>query len=171
MSNENTRTDDTDPWERLPEETTKAYHAFCCYRDIRPHRRSLIAAYREYRNNPKAKHASAHFQTWAREHAWAERAAAWDSHRRDTELDLVAGHRADILTAAHKQILDILTDQGGTLSSLGVDERIRYLKELRQLVASLGAGHGPGADGDDDYEYENPWFQTGQAADSPDLPA
>jgi hypothetical protein len=60
---------DTDPWERLPDETSKAYAAFRQYRDLGPTRTvtamsgvSQISAGR-----------------WARQHRWPARAAAWDA--------------------------------------------------------------------------------------------
>lgn len=59
----------TDPWERLPDETSLAYAAFRQYRDLGP-TRTVDAM-------PTVSAHSA--QRWSRRHRWIERAHAWDA--------------------------------------------------------------------------------------------
>jgi hypothetical protein len=75
------------PWDRLLEESSKAYAAFAIYRDLGP-RRSLDEASRAYHgpipqvtNSSAARRrrgASGQIRTWAQRWNWSARARAWD---------------------------------------------------------------------------------------------
>jgi len=75
------------PWDRLPEESSKAYAAFSIFRDLGP-RRSLDEASRAYHGpSPQVTHSSAargrrgasgQIRTWAQRWNWTARARAWD---------------------------------------------------------------------------------------------
>jgi hypothetical protein len=68
-------------WERLPNESAKAYKAFCHYRDTEPRDRALARTYREVSNKPSARRASGRFHTWQRLYDWVERAREYDAHK------------------------------------------------------------------------------------------
>lgn len=74
-----------DPWERLPDETSKAYAAFRSYRDLGPTRvlDGLTTVSRQ----------SA--QRWSRRHHWSNRAQAWDAEA----YRLEDAHRLDAIRA------------------------------------------------------------------------
>lgn len=60
-------------WDRVEGESAKAYAAFCKYRDLKPDRRSLNAAYGGGR-------APGYWAEWSSQFRWVERAAAYDAH-------------------------------------------------------------------------------------------
>lgn len=69
------KTEETIPWERQAGETSKAYAAFCAYRDLGPSR-SIPKAYQTHTN-------LGHFTTlkaWSAEYNWVERAQAYDDY-------------------------------------------------------------------------------------------
>jgi|SRR6185503_3316874 len=67
------------PWDRLRNESAKAYAAFVAYRDAGADR-SVIGAYRQTKGHPKATQPARLWKAWARDHLWEERAAAYDAH-------------------------------------------------------------------------------------------
>lgn len=73
-------TDDRRPWDRLENETPKAYAAFCVYRDLPTKRRSLDAAYVTAKGlQPDySKRASKAWTLWSAKYDWPARAAAHD---------------------------------------------------------------------------------------------
>ena len=66
------------PWEQQPEETARAYTAFCVFRDLGP-RRTLAAAAAAYYQRA-ADSLERQVDKWSSAHRWVERAAAWDRH-------------------------------------------------------------------------------------------
>jgi hypothetical protein len=67
-------------WDRLENETERAYRAFECYLALPSGERTLLGAYRRHVGNPDAVKPS---DTWSRgssTFAWRERAAAYDDH-------------------------------------------------------------------------------------------
>lgn len=60
------------PWDRQPDETSKAYAAFVTFRDIGPSR-SLPEAYRKHTGKQTAR-AGGTWGVWYRKHHWKERA-------------------------------------------------------------------------------------------------
>lgn len=58
-----------DPWERLPDETPRAYEAFRQYRDLGPLR--TVTALTGVGADSRRR--------WPKAHRWAERAQAWDA--------------------------------------------------------------------------------------------
>lgn len=72
------------PWERQPGEPAKAYAAFCLYRDMPAHARSLRAvADRLYGSGTASKRRRTPGQLfkWSTRWRWVERAAAWDDEQ------------------------------------------------------------------------------------------
>ncbi|CAB4912179.1 unannotated protein [freshwater metagenome] len=77
-----------DPWERQPDETTKAYEAFAMYRD-QGARRSVRAVARE-----SNKHVTL-IGRWSSAHHWVERAAAFDADTQRQEIEAWQKQRRD----------------------------------------------------------------------------
>lgn len=70
------------PWDRLPEESAKAYAAFCIYRGLPLKERSRDIAYRLSRGwaaDVKTL-ASGGWTKWSKDYRWLERASAHDEH-------------------------------------------------------------------------------------------
>lgn len=87
----------TQPWERQPGETTRAWEAFKLYRDMAPAERSMDGAYHLTLTEPQKAAKSRHkapgaWKDWAIDHDWKQRAAAYDrdqERRRRQERDRV----------------------------------------------------------------------------------
>lgn len=71
----------SDPWERLPQETHKAWHAFVAYRTLEGRARSIRKAYRAHTGRQDAKDNPSSWDQWAKRNRWVERCAAWDAHQ------------------------------------------------------------------------------------------
>jgi hypothetical protein len=69
-----------EPWDRIPGEPDKAFHAFECYLDMSYWERKDLYAYRNYVGNPEAPHVSTTWSSWKEEFFWEERARAYDNH-------------------------------------------------------------------------------------------
>ncbi len=67
-------------WDRLSNESGRAYEAFKLYMYMSPAERTVVRAWREWTGNPEAGRPSPFFEGWARDHAWSERARAHDHH-------------------------------------------------------------------------------------------
>lgn len=88
-----------EPWERQKSESTKAFEAFCAYRDMGADR-SLSKVAR------KLSKSKALLQRWSSAYGWVERIKAWDAEQdraaRQAQLDEIKKMRkrhADIATA------------------------------------------------------------------------
>lgn len=69
-----------DPWEKMENETPRAFSAFKVYRDLPAHNRSLAKAVLAlYGKATKSK--LRQFQTWSPRYHWVDRAFAWDVER------------------------------------------------------------------------------------------
>lgn len=82
------------PFDRQPDETSKAYTAFCAYRDLGP-RRSLLEAYRATYDRPRATTLPGHFTNWSTKYSWVERVRAWDDHEAQELAKTREGARAE----------------------------------------------------------------------------
>lgn len=67
------------PWERLENESSKAFQAFCIYRDLGPDR-NLNASYRTFKQSTEPVRAPGFWQDWSSEFRWVERSAAYDDY-------------------------------------------------------------------------------------------
>jgi hypothetical protein len=66
------------PWERQPGESSRAFGAFCVYRDLGPRRSLRAAAEKYYQRSSLA--VLRQCNTWSSAFRWVERASAWDRH-------------------------------------------------------------------------------------------
>lgn len=108
-----TESDDIRPWDRQPGESSKAYEAFCVYRDAGTERTQLLV------ENALGK-SKALVSRWAGAHDWVARSRAWDSMParavqgayEEMARDIAAQHRAlsDKLMARLSRNLDLLPE-------------------------------------------------------------
>jgi hypothetical protein len=88
-------------WEQaLPDETPKAWAAFCSYRDLPPEERGVDQAYRDQcaqsaelkgtgGRKKGTRRAPRHWWNWARRFDWLERAQEYDKHRAESRREKV----------------------------------------------------------------------------------
>lgn len=104
-----------DPWERQEGESTKAYEAFCIYRDLGINR--SIAKVGKVLGKSQAL-----LEGWSSKHGWVERAAQWDSEQdrvaRQQQLDEIKKMRKRHATLAG----DMLMKAAAALKELPEDE-------------------------------------------------
>lgn len=83
------------PWERQPDESSKAFAAFVVYRDLGPSKRSLDAVGRRLADAPVKRKRGAHgtILDWSARYLWVNRASAWDAEQdrigRQAQLDAI----------------------------------------------------------------------------------
>lgn len=88
------------PWERQPEETTKAYEAFCIYRDMgRERSLSKVAE--------KLQKSYTLIGRWSRENGWVERAAKWDDEQDRIEREIAQREQAKAIKDMRKKHADL----------------------------------------------------------------
>jgi hypothetical protein len=63
------------PWDRLPEETSKAYQAFTIYCSMPPNNRSIVKALEKAAKKPSNR---GHWIRWSGHYSWVKRALAHD---------------------------------------------------------------------------------------------
>jgi hypothetical protein len=105
------------PWEQRPGESSRAFGAFCAYRDLGPHR-SLRAAAEKYYNRRTAA-VVRQCNTWSSAFRWVERASAWDRH-----LDAEARRAQE---KARREMAERHAQEARALQSKAV-ERLRALR-------------------------------------------
>src|SRR5215204_3112473 len=67
-------------WDRLENESDRAYRAFECFLNLPSGERTLLGAYRRHVGNSEAAKPSDTWSGWSNAFAWRERAAAYDDH-------------------------------------------------------------------------------------------
>lgn len=76
------------PWERLPDEPTKAYTWFSLYRDMDPKERSMSALATKH-----GRRSTEMFTTWSKRWRWVERVGAYDvwvdSIQREAQIEML----------------------------------------------------------------------------------
>jgi hypothetical protein len=81
-NNNNSAETDHQPWDKLPEETSKAFAAFVIYLRMGPTRNLRAVCEKFYKSGRKAKGGSnmTQISKWSQSNAWVSRAAAHDAH-------------------------------------------------------------------------------------------
>src|SRR5215208_625539 len=115
-------------WDRLENESERAYRAFECFLSLPSGERTLLRAYRQHVDNPDAAKPSDTWSGWANTFAWRERAAAYDDHlarlRRDAyeraieeeaarqarEVEKVRGHYNELMTLSYERAMEWLEE-------------------------------------------------------------
>jgi len=135
------------PWEQLPGESSKAYAAFCLYRD-QGLNRSIEATSRLYHGHsapPESKTASGRrrgasgqIRRWAQRWNWSGRARAWDqelervkwSQQVEASAEMAERHAKEALMLQNKAVerLRLLRPE-----ELGPRETLSYLIEAAKL--------------------------------------
>ena len=88
------------PWERQPEETTKAYEAFCVYRDMGTQRSLSKVA-------EKLQKSDTLMGRWSRENDWVKRAAKWDDEQERIEREIAQREQGKAIREMRKRHADI----------------------------------------------------------------
>jgi hypothetical protein len=133
------------PWEPLPGESSKAYQAFCLYRDLGPGR-SLDQASRDYHRRPdepgsgnqRKPRASGTIRGWALRWNWPGRAQAWD---RELERVHYEKQKAANAEMGERQIREAMMLQQKAVETLrllrpedlGPRDVLHYLVEAAKL--------------------------------------
>jgi hypothetical protein len=97
------------PWERLPDEPDKQFHAFTIFRDL-GHSRTLGEAYRRYADKPDAPKAQGYFIKWAGEWRWQERVEAYDRYMDSAKVEAQKEGYAEQYHERGKTLADIEAD-------------------------------------------------------------
>jgi hypothetical protein len=105
------------PWEQRPGESSRAFGAFCAYRDLGPRRSLRAAAEAFYRRSSAA--VLRQLQTWSATYGWVERGNAWDRH-----LDAEACHAQE---KARREMAERHAQEARGLQSKAL-ERLRSLR-------------------------------------------
>lgn len=123
-------------WERQQGETTKAYAAFCVYRDLGPDR-SLEKVRKEYEKNGK-KISVKFLGRWSAKYNWVERARAYDDYldykkREEQEKAIrdMAERHAKVAMLFQQKVLERL--QGINPSELSPADLARWLDVATKL--------------------------------------
>lgn len=88
------------PWERRENETSKAYEAFCEYRDMGIERSLAKVA-------EKCKKSGSLIGRWSREHGWVDRAAKWDDEQERIEREKAQKEQAKAIREMRKRHADL----------------------------------------------------------------
>ena len=148
-------------WEIQDDESSKAYHAFCHYRDLPPSGRSIDAAYAEHldhcqdkaTNSPETvtkpsprKRAIPSWKHWSVDHTWPSRASWHDSdlalRRRERRAGEVEKAEDELVTLSRSLISRLATRIAGlNVEEIPVDSIPRWLKVVGDLeLKALGRG-------------------------------
>ena len=114
------------PWEQQPGESSRAYGAFCAYRDLGP-RRSLRAAAEKFYGRTAAG-VVRQCTSWSSTFRWVERAQAWDRH-----LDLEARQAQE---EARREMSQRQAQEAKALQAKAV-ERLRGLRPEEMSPADV----------------------------------
>lgn len=96
------RVNTPEPWERREGESTKAYEAFCTYRDMgRERSLSKVAA--------KLQKSETLMGRWSGAYDWVERAAKWDDEQDRIEREIAQKEQAKAIKDMRKRHADLAT--------------------------------------------------------------
>lgn len=89
-----------EPWERRENETSKAYEAFCVYRDMGPDRSMRATAERLGKSQGL-------MEGWSAKHEWVNRASLWDDEQDRIEREIAQREQAKAIKDMRKRHADI----------------------------------------------------------------
>lgn len=121
-------------WERQPGESAKAYHAFCCYRDLGPRDRSLRRVAKTLGHRGLS-----HIERWSSQNRWLERTAAYDDHLDELQRQ---EHQKNLLQLERGELQLIRLLRGGVMRRLlgfdgnGDPEQAVEAIDLNKLTAN-----------------------------------
>lgn len=88
------------PWDRRESESSKAYEAFCIYRDMGTDR-SLAKVAEELSKSEQL------MKRWSYTHGWVERAAKWDDEQDRIEREIAQKEQAKAIRDMRKRHADL----------------------------------------------------------------
>lgn len=94
------RVNTPEPWERRESESTKAYEAFCTYRDM-GRERSLSKV------SEKLQKSETLMGRWSRTYDWVDRAAKWDDEQERIEREIAQKEQAKAIKDMRKRHADL----------------------------------------------------------------
>lgn len=103
------------PWDRRADETTKAYEAFCIYRDMGTQRSLSKVA-------EKLQKSDTLMGRWSRNNDWVDRAAKWDDEQDRIERE-----------AAQKEHLKAIKDMRKRQADSGYALQIKGIQALQKI--------------------------------------
>jgi len=161
-------------WDRLSNESGRAYEAFKIYMYMSPAERTVTAAWREWTENPEAARPSPFFEGWAREYAWSERARAHDHHlevireegmeeaikeeaaRQARQVEQVRFRYQELLSAAYERAMEWFEDSEWSRADLRASDVVKIIQLHAEATEKLGEpAVGPEAEGDWDEEEDD----------------
>ena len=89
-----------EPWERREDETTKAYEAFCIYRDMGRERSLNKVAEKLSKSDTLIKR-------WSFTHGWVNRVAKWDDEQDRIEREIAQKEQAKAIKDMRKRHADL----------------------------------------------------------------
>ena len=128
-----------DPWERREGESSKAFAAFCCYRDMGP-KRSAPDAYAIYSGRPRGRAGASppgFFTRWSAKFDWLARAQALDKDLHDQELGFLRKHREDHVIRLWSGMSEAINIQIGRIKEASFDELTRLYTSMRSSLQAF----------------------------------
>ena len=95
-----TNTNTPQPWDRRQDESSKAYEAFCIYRDMGIQRSLSKVA-------EKLQKSATLINRWSREKNWVKRAEAWDDEQERIEREAAQKEQAKAIREMRKRHSDL----------------------------------------------------------------
>lgn len=107
-------------WEKSDDESAKAYHAFCVYRDMSPFERSYQkvadVVYGKESGNVRQ------IERWGSKFAWVARVDAWDSHQRQQITELRDEMKQDLTRTQFDDLKKLRSKCIDILVNFNIDE-------------------------------------------------
>ena len=157
-------------WDRLENESERAYRAFEVFLRLPSSERTLTAAYQHHVSNPDARPSDT-WSRWSSEFAWRERAAAYDDHleslrreaqeevikeeaeRQAREVEKIRGRFNELMTVAYMQAMEALEDEDWRRDNLRASDAIRIIGLHMDAVKAFEADREPKVE--DDWSEED----------------
>jgi hypothetical protein len=124
-------TEQRELWDRLENESERAYRAFECFLSLPSGERTLLGAYRWHVGNPEAAKPSDTWSGWSNTFAWRERAAAYDDHLASVRRE---AYERVMEEEAEKQAREVEMARGryNELMTLGYERAVEWLEEAER---------------------------------------
>ena len=157
-------------WHRLNNESGRAYEAFKVFMYLPPAERTVMAAWREWTENPEAARPSPFFEGWARVYAWSDRARAHDHHIelirergmekaieeeaefQSRQVEQVRFRYQELLSVAYERAMEWFEDSDWARSDLRASDVLKIIQLHGDAMEKLGEPEAIAAEGDWDEE-------------------
>ena len=143
-------------WDRLPDETDKAFRAFSLYLHLPPGQRSVQEAARLYaadvglsenyqKNLRNGSGPHQNFRVWTKKNRWRERASAFDLREHKVRLAATAHTREVMQIALYDQLLEVIGIQGARTAELTPAELTQWSVAMRGHLREVAESRTPEA--------------------------